>query len=360
MKRHLHRHRRRDSADRSSSCSRSLPSAMIAMVGLVLDGGGTFVQRRIQQNAADLASLAGANAWILDTNTATRDASAIAAARAVATQGGYTDGVDGATVTVIPAAYGDLGSTVQVDIGAPHDNAFGSIVGMPTWGVSTTATAITGPGGSADGPAPVMFNVGVYSSGVQPNGIYADPAHPYVFGDGNGDVPEQPRRHRLDRLRSAGQRQQQCRQEPHRRLRRRPPRIRLRRLHRPAQPGQSPRNYGIDGPVQESVRTSSSPSSTTPATSWAGGSSTSSSAQPGSEEAHRVLHLGFQRERERPRVHERAPAGRHPVPGVLFALRPQARQLGQPPAGAGPHRIESDLGAVRARFVLSMKQTESP
>jgi hypothetical protein len=163
--------------------------SMIAMVGLILDGGGTFVQRRIQQNAADLASLAGANAWILDTNIATRDASATAAARAVATQGGYTDGVDGATVTVIPAAYGDLGSTVQVDISAPHDNAFVSIVGMPTWGVSTTATAITGPGGSADGPAPVMFNVGVYNNGVQPNGIYADPAHPYVFGDGNGDYP---------------------------------------------------------------------------------------------------------------------------------------------------------------------------
>jgi Flp pilus assembly protein TadG len=163
--------------------------AMIAMVGLILDGGGTFVQRRIQQNAADLASLAGANAWILDTNTATRNASAIAAARAVATQGGYTNGVDGATVKVIPAAYGDLGATVQVDIGAQHDNAFGSIVGMPTWGVSTTASAITGPGGSADGPSPIMFNVGVFNNGVQPSGIYADPANPYVFGDGNGDYP---------------------------------------------------------------------------------------------------------------------------------------------------------------------------
>ena len=166
--------------------------AMIAMVGLVLDGGSTYAQRRGQQNAADLAALAGANAWILDTNTGTRDASAIAAAEAVATQGGYTDGVDGATVTVTPAAYGDLAATVQVDIGAPHDNAFASIVGMPTWGVSTTATAIAGPGGNADGPAPIMFNVGVYGGGVQPDGIYADPAHPFTFGDGNGDVPNNP------------------------------------------------------------------------------------------------------------------------------------------------------------------------
>lgn len=167
-------------------------AAIIAMVGLILDGGGTFVQRRGQQNAADLAALAGANAWLLDTNTATRDASAIAAARAVASQNGYTDTVNGATVTVVPAAFGALGETVQVDIGAPHRNAFASIVGMPTWGVSTTATAITGPGGSADGSAPVMFNVDVFNNGVMPTGIYADPAHPYTFGDGNGDYPNDP------------------------------------------------------------------------------------------------------------------------------------------------------------------------
>ena len=39
--------------------------AMIAMVGLVLDGGSTFAQRRGQQNAADLAALAGANQYLL-------------------------------------------------------------------------------------------------------------------------------------------------------------------------------------------------------------------------------------------------------------------------------------------------------
>ena len=39
--------------------------AMIAMVGLVLDGGSTFAQRRGQQNAADLAAMAGANQYLL-------------------------------------------------------------------------------------------------------------------------------------------------------------------------------------------------------------------------------------------------------------------------------------------------------
>ena len=38
--------------------------ALIAMVGLVLDGGGAFAQRREEQNGADLAALAGANAYM--------------------------------------------------------------------------------------------------------------------------------------------------------------------------------------------------------------------------------------------------------------------------------------------------------
>ena len=38
--------------------------AIIAMVGLILDGGGAFAQRRGQQNAADLAALAGADALL--------------------------------------------------------------------------------------------------------------------------------------------------------------------------------------------------------------------------------------------------------------------------------------------------------
>ena len=38
--------------------------AMISMVGLVLDGGDAFAQRRDQQNAADLGALAGANAYM--------------------------------------------------------------------------------------------------------------------------------------------------------------------------------------------------------------------------------------------------------------------------------------------------------
>jgi len=43
--------------------------AIIAMVGLVLDGGSAFAQRRDEQSAADLAALAAANDYMLNSDT---------------------------------------------------------------------------------------------------------------------------------------------------------------------------------------------------------------------------------------------------------------------------------------------------
>ena len=43
--------------------------AIIGMVGLVLDGGSVFAQRRDQQTAADLAAMAGAAAYLNATGT---------------------------------------------------------------------------------------------------------------------------------------------------------------------------------------------------------------------------------------------------------------------------------------------------
>ena len=53
---------------------------IVAMVGLVLDGGSTFAQRRTQQNAADLAALAGANDYLLNGDQASATARALAVA----------------------------------------------------------------------------------------------------------------------------------------------------------------------------------------------------------------------------------------------------------------------------------------
>lgn len=167
---------------------------LVAMVGLVIDGGGAFAQRRTQQSAADLAALAGANAWLVDTDNATRVGSAIAAARAVAKQSGFEDGVGGQTVTVTTAVYG-AGQSVKVDISAPHRNYFAAVLpGQATWDVSTTATAAAGIAGGAQGAAPVMFSALAFAGGAPggaPLSPYDNPASPFSFEgpQANDDFP---------------------------------------------------------------------------------------------------------------------------------------------------------------------------
>ena len=160
--------------------------AMLAMVGLVLDGGAAFAQRRGEQNAADLASLAGANAYLLTSDTV----AAMNAALAVTSQNGYTDGANGTTVSVNIATTN--GAVVTVTINAPHQNNFGAVVGMRTWQVGTTASAQTGFPDSAAGAAPFIFSVDAFGTDGKPLSQYADSGHPYDFGEGNGDVPNGP------------------------------------------------------------------------------------------------------------------------------------------------------------------------
>ena len=157
--------------------------ALVAMVGLVLDGGSTFAQRRGEQNSADLAALAGANDYLVNNNAA----SAIARAQSVASQNGYANGVGGVTVNVTIDT--SNGAAVKVDIQAPHANSFASIVGMSSWSVATTATALTGFADTAEGAAPIIFSVHAFGTDGAPLSQDADPNNPFAFGDGNGDVP---------------------------------------------------------------------------------------------------------------------------------------------------------------------------
>jgi Flp pilus assembly protein TadG len=156
------------------------------MVGLVLDGGSAFAQRRDEQSAADLASLAGANDYLLNSD----DALATARARAVAAANGYTHGANGVTVSVSIATTN--GAEVQVDISAPHRNNFASIVGMPTWTVSTTATAQSGIPDSVNGAGPLLFSIDAFGPNGTPLSQYSNPAAPFDFGETNGDIPTGP------------------------------------------------------------------------------------------------------------------------------------------------------------------------
>jgi len=160
--------------------------AIIAMVGLVLDGGSTFAQRRAEQNAADLAALAAANTYLLtgDQTTSTL------AARTSAAQNGFTHLTESTLVNVLY----DLsnGASVRVDIAAAHRNNFAGIVGMPTWTVATTATALTGIPDTVTGGGPLIFSIDVFGTNGEPLPQYADPDAPYAFGETNNDAPETP------------------------------------------------------------------------------------------------------------------------------------------------------------------------
>jgi Flp pilus assembly protein TadG len=145
--------------------------AIIGMVGLVLDSGGAFAQRRAQQNAADVAALAAANDLIAHQG----DAEWVATAESIATQNGYADSVNGASVqvtcvncpgqTLDPAVDG---VQVTVNISAPHRNNFASIFGMTTWDVSTTATSKTGWANTAHAPGPFIVSEEAFDAGGDP------------------------------------------------------------------------------------------------------------------------------------------------------------------------------------------------
>jgi hypothetical protein len=126
---------------------------IVAMAGLVLDGGFSFVQRRDEQNAADGAALAAAYAYGF-----TQDVDAArTAARTIAAANGYVHGSDSTVVDMTSANTG-AGREFVVTISKPHRNYFAGIVGMPTWEVSATATTKSGWPNAAYGAMPIIFN----------------------------------------------------------------------------------------------------------------------------------------------------------------------------------------------------------
>ncbi len=131
------------------------------MVGLVLDGGGTYAQRRTEQNGVDLAALAAANDLIVNQGSADW----VGTARSVTKQNGYEHGVGGVVVDVTckncPGQAVDAsasGVQVTVSITAKHQNAFAGVVGMPTWDVTATATSKTGWPDTGTAPGPFIVS----------------------------------------------------------------------------------------------------------------------------------------------------------------------------------------------------------
>lgn len=155
--------------------------AIIAMTGLVIDGGMTLTQRRDEQNTADAAAMAGAYAYANTSNAST----AIAEAQNTAAANGYTHGQDGAVVTVTVSVSGGL-ATVTANVTKPHRNYFSGIVGFGSWDVSVTASAVAGSPNAAMGAMPLLFNSKAFTTGYGQTGEVAfdEP------GTGTEDVPQ--------------------------------------------------------------------------------------------------------------------------------------------------------------------------
>jgi Flp pilus assembly protein TadG len=151
--------------------------AMIGMVGLAIDGGGTYAQRRDQQTAADLAALAAANDYLINNNSS----QATDRARTVAGTNGFTNA---GSTSVGVAIDTSNGVEVTVNVASPHQNSFLGALGMATWNVSTTATALAGFPDSANGAGPFIFPISAFNDDGTPK--YTTPTD---FNETNGDVP---------------------------------------------------------------------------------------------------------------------------------------------------------------------------
>jgi Flp pilus assembly protein TadG len=167
--------------------------AIIGMVGLVIDGGSVFAQRRDQQTAADLAAMAGAGAYLNATGTqAEREAYAESVASAVAAANGYTeDGANGIALD-FTMSVGSFYHEAVVNLAKPHRNNFAAILGMPTWQVGVTATArSTFQANGARGAMPLMFNEEAFPGAICNDAV--EVCTPTVYqlpGTGTEDVPQ--------------------------------------------------------------------------------------------------------------------------------------------------------------------------
>jgi Flp pilus assembly protein TadG len=162
---------------------------IIGMVGLVIDGGGAFSQRRTEQKVVDLAAIAGANAYMnASGGVGSRTTAAMATARAAATRNGYTQGVAGSAVNVSVDLLSS-GARVRVNLTAPHANSFARIMGMSSWDVSVVAAADAAVVDTAVGAAPWIMDIGAFNADGSPR--YTS-SNPIAFGEANGDYPISP------------------------------------------------------------------------------------------------------------------------------------------------------------------------
>src|SRR5262249_54767608 len=84
------------------------------------------------------------------------------------------------------------GAKVTVTVSAPHHNNFLGLIGQGTWTVSASASALAGLPDTAYGAAPMIFSIDIFDANGNPRSQYSNPNNPFSWGDGNGDIPNDP------------------------------------------------------------------------------------------------------------------------------------------------------------------------
>jgi hypothetical protein len=187
-------------------------TALVLVIGMIIDGGNALAQRRAAQNAADFAALAGARIVAFkvsgdtvngtDTNVQQAISNAIAANGGVAPGFGAPNGPryiddNGAVLGYVGAGMPATASGVKLGANRTWTPYFAGMMGASTWTASAEATAT---GGYCDGCAPLpgtLFPAGISTAFFQTYPFCAgpvsadptDPCYPQHLTPGNLNVP---------------------------------------------------------------------------------------------------------------------------------------------------------------------------
>jgi hypothetical protein len=142
-------------------------AVLIAFLGLVIDGGQAFHARRILQNAADAAALAGTLVLMQNRLEPNYPASYQAAALSEARRAARANGAQDIAVSPVDAygqptrsGWSDPGLRgVSVRVQKPYDTVFIRAVGITKYDVRANATAVWGYTRSIRGMLPMAVNV---------------------------------------------------------------------------------------------------------------------------------------------------------------------------------------------------------
>lgn len=171
---------------------------VILAVALVIDGGNAWAQRRVAQNAADFAALAGTKVVAANADTSQTNATVQSVVESALSSNGLATTVLGTDYTAsyvsalgtLVAGYGAAGTIpagvvgVQVTPTKAFRTYFLGVVGVTSFNASATATAKYGPfegpvGGPGGNLVPIAVNLGTITGATEcPLGAAAGSATP--------------------------------------------------------------------------------------------------------------------------------------------------------------------------------------